>query len=73
MLIDSITKTVFSYIRRGLFEVDKVTVATLLTLRICVNDGKLTSEEVDFLVESKQSPDAGKPLSSNTNTKLCVI
>ena len=59
ILIDSITKTVFSYIRRGLFEMDKVTVATLLTLRIAVNDGSLSSEEVEYLVESKQNPDAG--------------
>lgn len=46
LLIDSITKTVFNYIRRGLFESDKLTVATLLAVRIAVNDGKLTQEEV---------------------------
>ena len=59
ILIDSITKTVFNYIRRGLFEVDKVTVATLLTLRIACNDGKLSEEEASFLVESKLSTDPG--------------
>ena len=46
LLIDSITKTVFNYIRRGLFESDKLTVATLLTVRVAVNDGKLSQEEV---------------------------
>ena len=56
LLIDSITKTVFNYIRRGLFESDKLTVATLLTVRVAVNDGKLSQEEVplqfneDFII-----------------------
>jgi len=59
VLIDSITSTVFNYIRRGLFEMDKVTVATILTLRIAVNDGKLLAEEVEYLVEGKVSPDPG--------------
>jgi len=59
VLIDSITKTVFNYVRRGVFETDKLTVATLLTLRIAVNDGKLLADEVEYLIESKQSPDPG--------------
>jgi dynein heavy chain, axonemal len=46
VLIDSITKTVWNYIRRGLFERDKLTVATLLTLKLMVNDGLLSQEEV---------------------------
>lgn len=58
VLIDSITKTIFSYIRRGLFETDKLTVATLLTLRIAVNENQLSGDEVEYLVDSKQSPDA---------------
>jgi dynein heavy chain len=59
VLINSITRTVYNYIRRGVFEVDKLSVATLLTLRIAVNDGKLNQEEVDYLVEGKQSADPG--------------
>lgn len=51
--------TVFNYIRRGLFEVDKLTVASLLTLKILVNDGKMESSEVDFLVQGKVSADPG--------------
>lgn len=46
VLIDSITKTVFNYVRRGVFERDKLTVSTLLVLKIMVNDGLLTQEEV---------------------------
>ncbi|RYG69831.1 hypothetical protein EON64_01755, partial [archaeon] len=59
VLIDSITRTVFNYIRRGLFETDKLTVATILTLRITVNDGKLASEDMEYLVDGKVSPDPG--------------
>lgn len=59
VLIDSITQTVFNYIRRGLFEMDKVTVATILALRLAVNDGKLQADEVEYLVEGKISPDPG--------------
>ncbi|GMH84222.1 hypothetical protein TrST_g13493, partial [Triparma strigata] len=59
VLIDSITTTVFNYIRRGLFEVDKLTVATLLTLKILVNDGKMPQEDADMLVMGKVSTDPG--------------
>ena len=65
VVIDSITRTVFNYIRRGLFEMDKLTVATILTLRIAVNDGKLAPDEVEYLIEGKMSADPGNmgPLS----------
>jgi len=59
VLIESITKTVFLFIRRGLFERDKLTVSSLLTLRIAVNDGLLTQEEVDYLVLGKSVLDPG--------------
>jgi len=59
ILIDSITKTVFNYIRRGVFERDKLTVSTLLTLKIMVNDGHLSQEEVDYLVMGKSVMDPG--------------
>ena len=59
VLIDVITKTVFNYVRRGLFEVDKLTVSALLALRICANDEVLNQEEIDFLVIGNQSNDPG--------------
>ncbi|CAM9625284.1 unnamed protein product, partial [Phaeothamnion confervicola] len=58
-LVDSITRTVYNYVRRGLFERDKLTVSAMLTLKIAVNDGRLTQEEVDYLVMSKISLDPG--------------
>ncbi|CAM9264603.1 unnamed protein product [Hapterophycus canaliculatus] len=59
ILVDAVTMTVFNYVRRGLFERDKLTVATMLTLKILVNDGILAQEEVDYLVMSKASMDPG--------------
>jgi dynein heavy chain len=59
ILTQSITDTVFNYIRRGLFEIDKLTVSTLLTLRISINDGLLAADEAAFLVEGKSSFDPG--------------
>lgn len=59
VLTDSITRTVYNYIRRGVFEMDKLTVVTLLTLRIAVNDGRLPDEEVAYLVDGKLSVDPG--------------
>lgn len=53
VLVDAVTETVFNYVRRGLFERDKLTVATMLTLKILVNDNLLAQEEVDYLVMSK--------------------
>lgn len=53
VLVDAVTTTVFNYVRRGLFERDKLTVATMLTLKIMINDGLLSQDEVDYLVMSK--------------------
>lgn len=65
ILIESITRTVYNYVRRGVFEMDKLTVGTILTLRISVNDGSLPAEDMEYLVENKISPDPGNmgPLS----------
>lgn len=59
LLRQNITLCVFNYIRRGLFEVDKLTVATLLTLKILVNDGKMDANEVDYLINGGTCMDPG--------------
>jgi len=59
VLIDSITVTIFNYVRRGLFDVDKLTVATLMSLKILVNDGKMAQADADMLVMGKVSLDPG--------------
>jgi dynein heavy chain len=50
---------VFNYIRRGLFEQDKLTVATLLTFNILINDNKMKPSEVSYLLQGKLSMDPG--------------
>lgn len=58
-LLNSITSTLFNYIKRGLFEVDKLTVAALLTLKILVSDGKMDPKDIEYLVQSNVSLDPG--------------
>jgi len=41
---------VFAYVARGLFERHKLTVCTMLALRIATNDGHLNSDQVSMLV-----------------------
>lgn len=59
ILMDSITSCVYNYVRRGLFERDKLTVASMLTLKILLKDALLTDMEVEYLLISKSHPDAG--------------
>ena len=58
-IMTSIQSVAFGYVRRGLFEEDKLTVATLLALRIEVRAGTLNQEECDLLILGRMSPEAG--------------
>ncbi|KAJ8613144.1 hypothetical protein CTAYLR_004792 [Chrysophaeum taylorii] len=58
-LMDSITMTTFNYIRRGLFEKDKLTVATMVTLSIAVSTEALSFDDVQYLYLGKVVPDPG--------------
>ena len=51
VLLGSISSVVFNYIRRGLFDKDKLMVATLLTLRIQVAAGEVSPLEMNALVK----------------------
>eukprot|EP00804_Cyclotella_cryptica_P004521 CCRYP_006874-RA/>CCRYP_006874-RA protein AED:0.08 eAED:0.09 QI:0/0/0.5/1/0/0/2/139/4220 len=59
VLCRNITLSTFNYIRRGLFEADKLTVAALLIFKILVNDGKIEPDEVDFLINRGSCADPG--------------
>ncbi|KAL7490113.1 hypothetical protein ACHAW6_015825 [Cyclotella cf. meneghiniana] len=59
VLCRNITLSIFNYISRGLFEADKLTVATLLTFKILVNDDKIEQDEVDFLINGGSCVDPG--------------
>ena len=54
----SVTSTMFSYVRMGLFETDKLTVATLLALKVLVQEGKLDPAAARLLVRADSAPDA---------------
>ena len=49
----------FNYLRRGNFEKDKLTVATLMTTRILVDNDLLPAEDVSYLFMGKIHPDPG--------------
>lgn len=55
-LIESLTYTAYQYTRRGLFERHKLTVATMLTFRILLRDGRLDAHEVEHLIIGKTDP-----------------
>jgi hypothetical protein len=59
LLMDIVTKTIFDYVQRGVFISDKLTVITLLTLRILVNDGKMSQGNMEIFISSRTSPDPG--------------
>eukprot|EP00937_MAST-01D_sp_MAST-1D-sp2_P001104 g1104.t1 len=59
VLSNSITLTTFNYIRRGLLEKDKLMVATLLALRILLQDGTLQAETAGHLIRPERVTDAG--------------
>ena len=59
VLEDSISKVVFNYLRRGLFDKDKLTVATQLCLKIMNKAGELQSEAMSLLVMGPLSTKPG--------------
>jgi len=65
VLMESITGVAFNYLRRGVFETDKLTIATQLCLRIMVRAGQLEAEHVNTLIMGPLSTDPGNsgPLS----------
>lgn len=58
-LKDSITLTTYNYIRRGLFEKDKLTVATMVMLSIAVSNETLSFDDVQYLYLGKVVADPG--------------
>ena len=55
----STAKVVFNYIRRGLFEVDKLTVATMLQFKLLQRAGKIPNAELQQLIIFNPSTDPG--------------
>ena len=60
-LIASVQKCVYDFIRRGLLEKDKLTVATMLTLKIALDEKRIPKKKIDYLIESPLNVDAERP------------
>jgi len=57
-LKQTITEGLFDYLRRGLFEKDKLTVASLLTFQIQKSEGLLSGKYVDAMVKNLPGVDS---------------
>jgi len=60
-LLATCTSTVYDYTRRGLFDKDKLTVASLLAFQIMRNEGTVDEEEYMCLVNNKKAAAPGQP------------
>ena len=56
-LKDSITTVLYNYMRRGLFERDKLTVASMLTFSVLEDKGELNHDVLEALMQDKSDSD----------------
>jgi len=69
ILQTTITLFVFQYVRRGLLDADKLTVASMLTLRILVRSNIVTEQELNILIRAPPDPNT-PPMPENTRSWL---
>lgn len=63
-ITSELTRKVYRYINRGIFERDKVTFRLMMSLKILIKEGKLTSADVNILLKSGAGiDDRNKPFS----------
>ena len=53
-LIASVQKCVYDFTRRGLLEKDKLTIATMLCLKIALDEKRIKKKMLDYLVMLEQ-------------------
>jgi dynein heavy chain len=51
-ITSTLTKKVYRYINRGLFERDKVTFKLMMAMKIMIKDGKLTNNDVNVFLKA---------------------
>ncbi|XP_034662377.1 dynein beta chain, ciliary [Drosophila subobscura] len=61
-LVDSITLQTYRYTLRGLFEADKLTFTSHMTLRILIAADQVSKDETDFLLRYPHDPSTLSPL-----------
>ncbi|CAE8741817.1 unnamed protein product, partial [Polarella glacialis] len=69
VLEEVVTIFVFSYLRRGLLDADKLTVASMLALRILVRSGAVQPAELNLLIRAPLDPNA-PPMPETTRSWL---
>lgn len=56
-ITNTLTKKVYRYINRGLFERDKVTFKLMMSMKIMIKEGKLTNSDVNVLLKAGSGVD----------------
>jgi len=69
-LLENITYQVFNFSRRGLFDRHKLILATQLTLKVLLRDGKLKESEVAFCLSGPKAGANSPPMTSQVATYL---
>merc|ERR1719478_1054569 len=67
-----ITYAVFAYTRRGLLDADKLTVASMMTMKILERAGKIQKDELDILIRAPPDPNPS-PMPENARTYLTEV
>jgi len=67
-----ITYAIFNYTRRGLLDTDKLTVASMMVMKMLVKNGKIAGEELDILIRAPPDP-SPPPMPENVRGYLTDI
>jgi dynein heavy chain len=72
LLEGTITYAVFSYTRRGLLDADKLTVASMMVMKMLVRSGTVMKEELDVLIRAPPDPNP-PPMPENVRSFLTEV
>jgi len=67
-----LTYAVFAYTRRGLLDADKLTVASMMVLKILLRSGKIMKDEMDILIRAPPDPNP-PPMPESTKSYLTEV
>merc|ERR1719281_57780 len=72
LLNQIVTYFVFDYTRRGLLDADKLTIASMLALKVLVRSGAITDFELDMLIRAPPDPNP-PPMPENARSWLSEV
>jgi len=67
-----ITYAVFAYTRRGLLDADKLTVASMMVMKMLLRNGTIMKEELDILIRAPPDP-SPPPMPENAKSWLTEV